>query len=53
MSSLTSLSLVALTGWVLWKMVYRYFVGSPLDNIPGPEVASWLQGLCPSTLLAN
>ncbi|KIP09651.1 hypothetical protein PHLGIDRAFT_86237 [Phlebiopsis gigantea 11061_1 CR5-6] len=47
MSSLTSLALVALIGCVLWKVVRRYLVGSPLDNIPGPEATSRLQGHLP------
>ncbi|KAH8101251.1 cytochrome P450 [Cristinia sonorae] len=30
--------------WLLWKLINRIFVRSPLDNVPGPAPATWRKG---------
>ncbi|KAH8101250.1 cytochrome P450 [Cristinia sonorae] len=30
--------------WILWKLINRALARSPLDNIPGPESATWRKG---------
>lgn len=54
-SSLSILGIVLLLGtvYVLRKVLANYLEQSPLDNIPGPPAASWLNGkhLHPTTLL--
>jgi hypothetical protein len=44
MSGFTPLFLPFVIGWVIWKIFRRYFVRSPLDNIPGLAPKSFSRG---------
>lgn len=37
-------SIVAVGGWLLWKVFQNYLVRSPLDNVPGPARTSFWKG---------
>ncbi|KAK7676944.1 hypothetical protein QCA50_020062 [Cerrena zonata] len=43
MSVIQALAIVVAV-WGLWRLLRNYFIRSPLDNIPGPQPASILQG---------
>ena len=40
---LTALAVGGL-GWLLWLLTHNFLTRSPLDKIPGPKSASWIQG---------
>ena len=43
-TSLVQGAIICSATWVLWKFFRQWVVKSPLDNIPGPERTTFLQG---------
>ena len=39
-------AVLAIAGYLLWKILRAYVVRSPLDNLPGPPPKSLLTGMC-------
>lgn len=44
MSILVPFTLTLGVAWVLWQLLKAYLLKSPLDNLPGPDRTSFLQG---------
>lgn len=42
--SISHVALLAVFGWLAWKLFRNFFVGSPLDRVPGPKSQSFFTG---------
>jgi hypothetical protein len=45
MFSIVLMAALSTAVWLLWRLVRRYVLSSPLDNVPGPRRSSLITGM--------